>query len=1191
MSLTPPTRHRPLALTLALLFAAPLAASLAAPPVHAQEASPGRHSYAIPAGTLEDVLTRFTAAANIPLSFDPALVGGLGSPGLNGSYSKAEGLRQILQGSGLVAEPQGNGSYTLRQRPAPASAAESQKTLSAVIVSGARTKDEIGHDNVYNKNVTNLYQDREQLQRLQVTNPGDVFKGMSGVYSMDSRNSSSITPNVRGLSGEGRVPLTVDGTEQSTNVWLQVYGAGNRNYVDPAMFRSIEVEKGPSLSRGVKTGVGGSVNVRTIEASDIIPEGKNFGLELKLESSGNTAKPQVDANSYFGKDYRDIPGAVLGAANNVNIPQPVPRTKSGKHVFNFGDHSEMITFAARNDVADLLLSHSRRSKGNYFAGKQGAGKYTHNDAYAKDTAAFFPNLTKLWYPGNEIFSTSSNSETTLLKNNWYLPNGHKLGWSFMRSDLEFAETGSAQSIGSLGFAEALDIDGQIVAEFPRSELRLDTWKLSHEWKPDDSRWIDLQSNLWMTKTKGTRHQTGSGAYYIKDSEALKQYGGTLANWKRCNPEGGGFPDLVNPLPNGDPALNCLPFSGQPYRMGEPQPGVPDHDGRIYAGSAQWTSHDRVGFDLNNLMRLSDTLRLTMGGSFQHEKLNERVARMELSGGGLGPDGSMFHYATENFGPRSGKRDEYSGMFNFEWQATPWLTLTAGARYNRYSSYDEGLAERRRQRIDSARAWRVKTGVELEYGTLMTDEQLAKLKQLSAASKAARDAVVSPDIDPSAWKIWDVWVPHCGTSGCYIPFNLPTEDPTYKAAYQALADYAATFNVTPYDNIGQASATLGYLGSGFTFQDNKTGGTYWNQSVVVPLVDGKLDASQSPLASNPIDPSQTASQTNQATGVAGEYALYAKGNGSNQGTALYREISADRAWAMPDKQSGEAWSPMLSATARLTRHGTVFLRYAQTTRFPSIFEIASTSTNLGGTVGELSLSGASKPERSTNWEIGYAHDLTQFFPSLRMADARLSYFDTTIEDFVERDSTLNIIQFDEKKTSGIEFQSRFDSGRYFGSLGATYRLTQKLCDEDYAYGMDPYYNRMPKCMTGGFPDTLTATSLQPKYSINAELGTRLLNGRLELGWRSVYHAKAENDDLDKVLRRADAKEYWIQSSMSQLYWHSVVLHDLYARMNLSKDLVLNVGVTNLTDRYYMDPMSKIPVPGPGRTVTAGLVLRF
>src|SRR5690606_31969629 len=85
---------------------------------------------------------------------------------------------------------------------------------------------------------------------------------------------------------------------------------------------------------------------------------------------------------------------------------------------------------------------------------------------------------------------------------------------------------------------------------------------------------------------------------------------------------------------------------------------------------------------------------------------------------------------------------------------------------------------------------------------------------------------------------------------------------------------------------------------------------------------------------------------------------------------------------------------------------------------------------------------------------------------------------------------------------------FDTGRVFGSLGATYRLNQKLCDKDYASSLDPYYNRIPTCMTGGFPGTYSGNSLQPKYSIDLLLGTRLFNERLELGWRSVYHAGAE-----------------------------------------------------------------------------------
>ncbi|MFV0454782.1 MAG: TonB-dependent receptor domain-containing protein [Pseudomonas sp.] len=1025
-------------------------------------------------------------------------------------------------------------------------ATDDRVELPSATVIGKHDKDVQGHDDVYRENVTNLYIDREELERFQTSNPGDVFKGMNGVYSMDSRNGSSITPNVRGLSGEGRVPLTIDGTEQSTNVWLQVYGAGNRNYVDPAMFRSIEVEKGPSLSRDVKSGVGGSVNVRTIEADDIIPEGDNFGIEFKVESSGNSIKPQVDANSYFGKDYRDIPGAVLGSDNNVNIPQPVPRTKGHNDTFNFDDHSEMFAIAARNEVTDLLFSYSQRDKGNYFAGKHGAGEYSRNDAYAKDTSAYYPNLTKLYHPGNEVLSTSSNSETTLIKNNWYLPNNHKIGWSFMRSDLEFAETSPGQAVTMLGLAEELAKQGrydQLVAEFPRSELRLDTYKLSHEWKPEGSDWIDLQSSLWMTKTDGVRHQTGGGAYYINESSALNAYNILKADWDACR----NGPNWATGLPSGAQAFTCFTNPALNPNMGATAPVEPDHDGRIFAGSSQWTSHDRTGFDFSNLMLLSDNLRLTVGGGFQHEKLDERVSDVKLTGG-IGIGGANFHYSTANYGPRSGERREYSGMFNFEWEPQPWLTLTAGARYNHYSADDEGLAERRRRRIASAEAVKRKTGVQLEYGELLSDADTTTYHALVADRTS-------------------------------LQAQLTTAD------WQALADQGVyTPAMTAWRNAKDAEDS--FAGAG-VFSSN--GAFYRRNVLVIPVVDGKLDSSQSPFANGSVSLSETVSNPQGLTGEYAKTTLVPSTNGIS-GTSIYSSISASQAWAEPEKQSGAAWSPVFSATARLTPHGTVFLRYAQTTRFPSIFEVASTSVGMEG-VGALSVDGASKPERSTNWEVGYGHDLTQFFPSLYMADARLSYFNTTIEDFIERDATLAIIQFDEKKTSGIEFQSRFDSGRFFGGLGATYRLAQELCDEDYAYSMDVYYNRMPKCMTGGFPDTLTATSLQPKYSINAELGTRLFNERVELGWRAVYHAKAENEELDDLLNTSYGKDIWRENSMRQMYWHSVLLHDLYARVNLQGNVDVNLGITNLTDRYYMDPMSKIPVPGPGRTLTAGLRVRF
>ena len=142
---------------------------------------------------------------------------------------------------------------------------------------------------MYYKNVSNAYVGKEYLERYRVQSAGDVLKGLNGVYNMNTRTAGgAITPNIRGITGKGRIPVTLDGTEQTVDVWLNNYGVGDRNYLDPALFRSIAVEKSPALTRGVKSGVGGAMSIRTIEPSDIIPEGKNWGIEVKTEFSGNT---------------------------------------------------------------------------------------------------------------------------------------------------------------------------------------------------------------------------------------------------------------------------------------------------------------------------------------------------------------------------------------------------------------------------------------------------------------------------------------------------------------------------------------------------------------------------------------------------------------------------------------------------------------------------------------------------------------------------------------------------------------------------------------------------------------------------------------------------------------------------------------------------------------------------------------
>ncbi len=1049
------------------------------------------------------------------------------------------------------------------------------KTLNEVTVTGERSADEKGRDDVYDKNVTTVYQGREELQRFQTTNPGDVFKGMNGVYSMDTRGSQSITPNIRGLTGEGRVPLTIDGTEQSTNIWLHFFGAGNRSYADPALFRSIEVEKGPSLSRGIKSGIGGAVNIRTIEPSDIIPEGKNFGIELKADTSSNSSKPRVDANAAYGQDYRNIPGAVR-TGYSVAIPSGTPREKGSGENFNFDSHSGMLAIAGRNEMTDFLASYSKRTQGNYYAGKKNADKYAGHDYLDKSsTDSFIPNITKLYGAGDEVYNTASESKTTLLKNNWYLPNAQKIGLSFMRNDMNFGETTPGSSVLLMDYREAYENQypnadfaniSRFVFERPHSEMKIDRYKLDYEIKPEDSKWLNLEASLWHTKTNGTRYQTGISPYIIDvDDETLK---GLKF-----------YDELVSAYPGFD-------FSSL----------LPAHDGTIIARGRQWTSHDRTGLDLSNQIKLASNLQLTVGVNYQREKLNDRVqqTKVSLDGGGLAIDGNTMQASTDFFGPRSGERKEYSATMNLSYQPTPWLTLTAGTRYMRYTGKDTA------RRAAANGSLRRRAGLSLQYEELMNPKDSAKLEELQR--EVFNTYMAADRNNPNNFKTWDVL--ENGSNGQRVhTITTFIGDQAYQEKAREFLNFLTEKNANPYANDRIWSVVGGSPSDSEFFSMNHTGGfdgngvfggefrngNYWKKEIILPEKYGKFDSSGNPFANGEADLAEMVSDP-YGTGETNKYRLDKQSNPA--GTELYETLDSGQAWENSADQSGHAWSPVLSATARIGKFGTGFARYAQTTRFPSIYEFTgSTVIDGAGTLGTFAANGASKPERSTNFEIGYAHNLTQFFPGLALADARISYYNTEIKDFIDRTIFMDTIQFDKKKTQGIELQSRFDSGRFFGGLGGTYRLKQEMCDKDFASSMDPFYNRIPTCMEGGFPGTYSGMSLQPKYSINMELGTRLLNERLQIGWRGTYHTGAENKQLNRLIADPAISKVWFRGGKDALYWQSVMLHDLYAQFQVNKKVSLNVNIVNLTDQYYMDPMSKNVMPAPGRTITAGMTIKF
>ena len=1177
----------------------------------------------------------------------------------------------------------------------PAEVTESSN-IEALTVTGKRSADQKGADDVYYKNVSNAYVGKEYLERYRINAAGDVLKGLNGVYNMNTRTAGgAITPNIRGITGKGRIPVTLDGTEQTVDVWLNNYGVGDRNYLDPALFRSIAVEKSPAMTRGVKSGVGGAMSIRTIEPSDIIPEGRNWGIEVKTEFSGNTVAQKNDLRQFLGRDYRTLspigatadgtPGmadVLTGYTGKLSptallLDEGIADTKfsGGKSHTNFKDDRQLMLSAAfKTDITDGLAAYSHRQKGNYYAGKRGYQSYLNNPIYGADacydqypdkswrekdmlcksSASLVPNMAVLFRPGEEIMNSHTDTKTLLLKNNWYLPGNQKISLQYMDNKIGFGEINPLITAWILGFREqSLNAPAQ---QAPGIGTKIDskTYKIGYEWKPQDNKWIDFQADMWRVKTDSNRHQSGGpvvgvttpdmdydiwywcnirkrpapglGTESCEDAMTWNAYGSArtheevlrmiedtpdkiarrLAQYDEKNRaitdrwmgHTGGYyaitPADKNVMTDQTNHLGRLMNLAElKQKLNQERYYIEHPDRIIIPGARQRTDVVRNGFNLSNRFRLSDKLSLTLAADYQRETLEERTD-IANSTDLMNTFGVLTRMAALG-GPQSAKKREWGANLVFDWKPTSRLNIQAGVRYQNFKGRNIELARQRAARnpwyqyglgSDS-----YVTGLMMPYYELADEEDIADSRRM--------DQIFNRDN------------------------NTYDEDPEYQRLNRRFKEKNG-YDYRPGDTF--VSGTRLYSkadGSLFqSYQADKNNGVLYvlRRKQIIPMVAGKFDHGKVQIT-----PEMYRERVNNPQGKSGSYRRYIPGShiyvtdpvreemermanenqissetsndqvlkygGNYNRTAWIRHQfgEADR-WRMPQEQRAHSWAPMLSVSYDIADNHRLFARYARMSRFPSLYELTA-STSSGGlygseTVAEYSL----KPEKSTNWEVGYNFNFAPHFAKLRQGDLRLTYYSNKIKNQIDTSNMDGgMIQYDKAVSKGVELQSRLDSGRFFASFGGTYRLKHMVCDKGIAFKFDYYLQRVPECLEGGFGLSRFFQSLQPKYSLTLDVGTRFFNEKLELGMRAIHHSKAERKNYDKLI--ADGAGQVYERNGKPYGWHAATLLDAYARYRIGKHIDLNFGVTNLANRYYLDPMSSTPVPGPGRTITFGIKGRF
>ena len=1180
----------------------------------------------------------------------------------------------------------------------PAEVTESSN-IEALTVTGKRSADQKGADDVYYKNVSNAYVGKEYLERYRVQSAGDVLKGLNGVYNMNTRTAGgAITPNIRGITGKGRIPVTLDGTEQTVDVWLNNYGVGDRNYLDPALFRSIAVEKSPALTRGVKSGVGGAMSIRTIEPADIIPEGRNWGIEVKTEFSGNTVAQKNDFRHYLGQDYRtlspigatadgtggdpdDFGARLTGKASPTALildDAVAPRTKGGSSHVNFKDDKQLLLSAAfKTNITDGLVAYSHRKKGNYYAGKRGWKSYFNNPVYGAESCyernadkplgekdllcmppeSLIPNMALLFAPSQEVINSNTDTKTLLLKNNWYLPDNQKISLQYMDNKIGFGEINPFATAWVLGWQENASAR-EPAQQVPGIGTKIDskTYKIGYEWKPQNNKWIDLQTNVWRVRTTSDRHQSGGPELGVVTSDydydrwrwcvIRKQPSPTMRSLnKTCEQAMADNPyasarnhSEVLPLLNKNPgqiarslaeydertrdvAQRWFGRSGGYYeilpgddkimtdqyddmtgeqasvaqlkrQMNQARHEIEHPDYNIVSGARQSTRVTRSGFDISNRFRVNDKLNITVSADYQKETLSESNAVgdsediMNLYG--------IMTRMTALSGPQSAKKREWGANLVFDWKPTSRLNIQAGVRYQDYKGRNLEL-ERQRAAHNPWYQYGLAsdsyvTGLMMPYFELADEEDIANQKRMLQL---------------------------------YDPDRIGGQVAEYQDLNRRFKEKNG-YDFYPHDTLVGQETRLYAKPNGqlveYTHGDKNTDVLYvLRRKQIIPIVSGKFDNSKVQLA-----PEKYREMVNNPQGKGGSHRRYIPGANLHISTGQITESQApananrtppeadndfardslahpynlawvrhkigdEERWRMPKEQRAHSWSPMLAVSYDLADNHRLFARYARMSRFPSLYELTGVSSNAllrREVVAEYDL----KPEKSTNWEVGYNFNFAPHFTKLRQGDLRLTYYSNKIKNQIDTSNMDGgMIQYDRAISKGVELQSRLDSGRFFASLGGTYRLKHTVCDKGFAFKFDYYLQRVPECIEGGFGLSRFFQSLQPKYSLTLDVGTRFFNEKLELGMRGIYHSRANRKNYTKLLAAGVGDVY---NSASKPYaWRNTFLMDAYGRLRVNEYLDMNFGVTNLTDRYYLDPMSNVPAPGPGRTFTFGLKAKF
>ncbi|MFT4090283.1 MAG: TonB-dependent receptor [Asticcacaulis sp.] len=512
-----------------------------------QAAQADRRNFNLPAQPLASALTTFGNQAGLQVTVDNALVRGQSSQAVVGSYTPTEALNRLLAGTGINWRWLDSGSVRLEKAPQAGNAIQ----LGAIRVEGAGgvaggvrsgQGGQFGDggdtgDLAYVSPQSSSYITRDELERVRGSQPSDMFRGTPGVLSGDARNSGALDLNIRGMQGQGRVPVVVDGGKQSTTVYRGYSGVADRTYIDPDMIGGVEVFKGPTSGSEGTGATGGVVSMRTINADDILLPGKTFGVRLKVGVSTNSTdapEPFAEGGLRGAGTYIQSCNYSCGTITAVPTEFGDPARMDRPDTFEPTGHNYSLTVAKKWDRFDIVAGYAYRNSGNYFAGERGDNApeavltprrvELTNGRWREETVVTYAASLNRFRAGEEVLNTSSENESFLVKGRFQISETQAVEATVNTYKSHFGELMPSMIIRG---------DGAIQA--PMSIADATSYSVRYKWAPSDL--INLKVNWWHTALDNSINTAYEffGFSFIQDYDArTHQTGIDVSNRSRFN---------------------------------------------------------------------------------------------------------------------------------------------------------------------------------------------------------------------------------------------------------------------------------------------------------------------------------------------------------------------------------------------------------------------------------------------------------------------------------------------------------------------------------------------------------------------------------------------------------------------------------------------------------------------------------